>query len=119
MIDIATLIGNLGVMIVICGVFLYSHLEDRKDKKQNDARVVIALENSANAICSNSVIIKNTEEMHREMGKELAEIQADITEIREELTKKGETDIKVFEILERLENKVDELGKEQESERGD
>ena len=116
MVDIATLISNLGLMIVISGVFIYTHLEYRKDKKENHKRDILALENSSDAIVVNSKILKNTEDMHRIMDSKIDDIYRKIEELENEYAQgNGE----IFKILEDVKKELEGLRKLQSLERSD
>lgn len=96
-------IDGSGIYAVIAAVFLYYVIVVMpKEKKELNAMI----EKVATVIANNTEVIRETKAIHREMGKTLDEIRADIKEL------KTSTDLtSVYTMLEKLEDKINQLGK--------
>lgn len=96
-------IDSSGIYVVIAAVFLYYVIVVMpKEKKELNAMI----ERVATVIANNTEVIRETKALHREMGKTLDEIRADIKEL------KTSTDLtSVYTMLEKLEDKINQLGK--------
>ena len=96
-------IDSSGIYAVIAAVFLYYVIVVMpKEKKELNAMI----ERVATVIANNTEVIRETKALHREMGKTLDEIRADIKEL------KTSTDLtSVYTMLEKLEDKINQLGK--------
>lgn len=96
-------IDSSGIYAVIAAVFLYYVIVVMpKEKKELNAMI----EKVATVIANNTEVIRETKAIHREMGKTLDEIRDDIKEL------KTSTDLtSVYTMLEKLEDKINQLGK--------
>lgn len=96
-------IDSSGIYAVIAAAFLYYVIVVMpKEKKELNAMI----EKVATVIANNTEVIRETKAIHREMGKTLDEIRADIKEL------KTSTDLtSVYTMLEKLEDKINQLGK--------
>lgn len=96
-------IDSSGIYAVIAAVFLYYVIVVMpKEKKELNAMI----EKVATVIANNTEVIRETKAIHREMGKTLDEIRDGIKEL------KTSTDLtSVYTMLEKLENKINQLGK--------
>lgn len=73
---------NYGVLGVIAVIFLKSYYEDKEDSKRfkenlldNEKQMAIILSQTMDTVAKNNSIIKNTENMHKEMDEKLEKIE--------------------------------------------
>lgn len=73
---------NYGVLGVITIIFFRSYYEDKEDSKRfqeklldNEKQMAIILSQTMDTVAKNNSIIKNTENMHKEMDKKLEKIE--------------------------------------------
>lgn len=89
-------IGSAGVLVVIAGIYIWKSLF--VDPKQ--------IKEIAGVIANNTEVIRETKVIHKDMEKTLHEIKDDITALKQS------TDLStVYTMLERLEDKIEKLGK--------
>lgn len=89
-------IGSESILVVIAGVYIWKSIFI--DPKQME-KVTKVIENNTDAI-------RETKTMHKDMDKTLQEIKENITELKQS------TDLTtVYTMLERLEDKLEDLGK--------
>lgn len=96
-------IDSSGIYAVIAAVFLYYVIVVMpKEKKELNAMI----EKVATVIANNTEVIRETKTIHKDMEKTLGEIRDDIKEL------KTSTDLtSVYTMLEKLEDKINQLGK--------
>lgn len=92
-----------GPLVVMAGTFLWQVISVQpKEKDKQDALI----EKVATVIAENTEVIRETKSIHKDMEKTLIEIKSDIKEL------KNSTDLtSVYTMLEKLEDKIDQLGK--------
>lgn len=96
-------IDSSGIYAVIAAVFLYYVIVVMpKEKKELNAMI----EKVATVVANNTEVIRETKTIHKDMEKTLGEIRDDIKEL------KTSTDLtSVYTMLEKLEDKINQLGK--------
>lgn len=97
-------IGGAGILVVLSASWIYKviFMDPREKEKQNSL-----IERVSSVIANNTEVIRETKTIHREMEKTIVEMKHDIEEI-----KRNQDNPEIKSILERLESKVDALGKE-------
>lgn len=96
-------IGGAGALVVIAAVYIYKGVvsDPRENREQNKL-----IERVSAVIANNTEVIRETKVMHKDMEKTLGEIRDDIKEL------KTSTDLtSVYTMLEKLEDKINQLGK--------
>lgn len=90
-------------LTVMAAIFLWDvvKIQPKEKDKQN-----ALIERVSTVIAENTEVIRETKSIHKEMEKTLIEIKSDIKEL------KNSTDLtSVYTMLEKLESKIDQLGK--------
>ncbi len=90
-------------LTVMAAIFLWDvvKIQPKEKDKQN-----ALIERVSTVIAENTEVIRETKSIHKEMEKTLIEIKSDIKEL------KNSTDLtSVYTMLEKLEDKIDQLGK--------
>lgn len=92
-----------GPLVVMAATFLWQVISVQpKEKDKQDALI----EKVSSVIAENTEVIRETKSIHKDMEKTLNEIKSDIKEL------KNSTDLtSVYTMLEKLEDKIDRLGK--------
>lgn len=86
--NIAKVIADYGVLIVIAGVFLWTYIEDKKDRKaerktqaeQHDRMIEVVANNNA-AIRQNSAVLEKTKDMTNDIEEKLTLIENSVSEL--------------------------------------
>lgn len=101
--DLIKSVGGAGILVVLSASWIYKALyQDPKEKEKQNSLI----ERVSTVIANNTEVIRETKAIHREMEKTLIDIRTDIQEL------KKSTDLtSVYTMLEKLENKIDQLGK--------
>lgn len=101
--NLTQLLTVSGPLVVMAATFLWQViLVQPKEKDKQDALI----EKVASVIAENTEVIRETKSIHKDMEKTLIEIKSDIKEL------KNSTDLtSVYTMLEKLESKIDQLGK--------
>lgn len=101
--DLIKNVGGAGILVVLSASWIYKALyqDSKEQEKQNSL-----IERVSTVIANNTEVIRETKVIHREMEKTLIDIRADIQEL------KKSTDLtSVYAMLEKLEEKIEQLGK--------
>lgn len=96
--EIIKAIANLGILVVIAGMYLY----------QNPKMI----EKVTKVVENNTSVIQETRKIHDEMKKDLIELKNDVEDI-----KLSTNMSEVLKVVERIEYKIDSLGKDSNKER--
>lgn len=101
--EIIKSIGGAGILVVLSAAWIYKALVmDPKDRIEQNKLI----ERVSGVIANNTEVIRETKSIHKEMEKALDEIKTDIKEL------KSRTDqTNVQNMLERIEDKIEALGK--------
>ena len=96
-------VGGAGILVALSVAWIYKALyQDPKEKEKQNSLI----ERVSTVIANNTEVIRETKAIHREMEKTLTDIRTDIQEL------KKSTDLtSVYTMLEKLEDKIDQLGK--------
>ena len=96
-------VGGAGILVALSVAWIYKALyQDPKEKEKQNSLI----ERVSTVIANNTEVIRETKVIHREMEKTLTDIRTDIQEL------KKSTDLtSVYTMLEKLEDKIDQLGK--------
>jgi len=96
-------VGGAGILVALSVAWIYKALyQDPKEKEKQNSLI----ERVSTVIANNTEVIRETKVIHREMEKTLTDIRTDIQEL------KKSTDLtSVYTMLEKLEDKIDKLGK--------
>ena len=96
-------VGGAGILVALSVAWIYKALyQDPKEKEKQNSLI----ERVSTVIANNTEVIRETKVIHREMEKTLMDIRTDIQEL------KNSTDLtSVYAMLEKLEDKIDKLGK--------
>ena len=96
-------VGGAGILVALSVAWIYKALyQDPKEKEKQSSLI----ERVSTVIANNTEVIRETKVIHREMEKTLIDIRTDIQEL------KNSTDLtSVYAMLEKLESKIDKLGK--------
>lgn len=96
-------VGGAGILVALSVAWIYKALyQDPKEKEKQNSLI----ERVSTVIANNTEVIRETKVIHREMEKTLIDIRTDIQEL------KNSTDLtSVYAMLEKLESKIDKLGK--------
>lgn len=101
--NLTQLLTVSGPLVVMAATFLWQVISVQpKEKDKQDALI----EKVSSVIAENTEVIRETKSIHKDMEKTLIEIKLDIKEL------KNSTDLtSVYTMLEKLESKIDQLGK--------
>lgn len=96
-------VGGAGILVALSVAWIYKALyQDPKEKEKQNSLI----ERVSTVIANNTEVIRETKVIHREMEKTLIDIRTDIQGL------KNSTDLtSVYAMLEKLESKIDKLGK--------
>ena len=96
-------VGGAGILVALSVAWIYKALyQDPKEKEKQNSLI----ERVSTVIANNTEVIRETKIIHKDMEKTLVEIKSDIKEL------KNSTDLtSVYTMLEKLDNKIDQLGK--------
>lgn len=92
-IEIMKTISNAGILVVIAAIYLYQNPK--------------IIERVTKVIENNTLVMRDTKQIHDELKQDLVELKKDVEDI------KNSADMtEVLKVVERIEYKIDNLGKE-------